>query len=150
MKLETGIKLTVAGIIGIAGTFLSAYVPIVLCVLFCIVFDVLTALVRIAITGEQLSSKVGTRGFFKKLALILALAFGIFLDVYIPILLSIVSIDLPFKLPIGITVGCYICLNESISILENLNKAYPGVLPKWIKKLLKGSKDTIDGKEKKA
>ena len=38
----------------------------------------------------------------------------------------------------------YIVINESISIFENINAANPGMLPKWIKNLLKGSKQSIN------
>lgn len=149
------LKITLAGLTGLVGSFFGAYVPVLCCVLFAICFDVMTGLVRAKITGESINSKTGTIGFWKKLALLLGLFFGIFLDIFIPIVLNIVTINLPFKLPIGTIVGCYIILNEAISILENLNKS--GVLlPKWIKTMLKGTKDTIDkggidnGKDRKA
>ena len=137
------LKITLAGVTGLLGSFFGAYVPVLCCVLFAICFDVLTGLIRAKITGEAINSKTGTIGFWKKLALLLGLFFGIFLDIFIPMVLDIVTINLPFKLPIGTIVGCYIVLNEAISILENLNKS--GVfLPKWIKTLLKGTKDTIN------
>lgn len=142
MQLQL-IKFTSAGLIGLIGSFFGAYVPVLCCVLFAICFDVLTGLIRAKITGESINSKTGTIGFWKKLALLLGLFFGIFLDVFIPMVLNIVTINLPFKLPIGTIVGCYIVLNEAISILENLSKS--GVLlPKWIKTMLKGTKDTIN------
>ena len=78
------------------------------------------------------------------MALLAGLAFGIFLDAFIPIMLGAVSVTLPFSLPIGTVVGCYIVLNESISIFENINKTAPQALPKWIKKLLDGAKKTVN------
>ena len=94
--------------------------------------------------GEKISSRVGWIGFWKKMALILALAFGIFMDSFIPILLGTISLELPFTMPIGTIVGCYIVINEAISIIENINKAAPTALPKWIKKMLEGAGKTID------
>ena len=142
MQLQL-LKITTTGTIGLVCSFFGAYVPVLCCVLFAICFDVLTGLIRAKITGEAINSKTGTIGFWKKLALLLGLFFGIFLDVFIPILLNMVTINIPFKLPIGTIVGCYIVLNETISILENLNKSGV-ILPKWLKTILKGTKDTID------
>jgi phage-related holin len=95
-------------------------------------------------TGEKISSEVGYKGFWKKIALILALAFGIFLDVFIPIMLGIVELKLPFSMPIGTIIGCYIVINEAISIIENINQAAPTALPQWIKKILEGAGKTIN------
>lgn len=136
-------KISLAGVVGLVGSFLGAYFPVLCCVLFAIVFDIITGLIRAKITGEPINSKTGTIGFWKKLALLLGMFFGIFLDVFIPIMLNMVTITIPFKLPIGTIIGCYITLNESISILENLNKSGV-ILPKWIKTMLKGTKETIN------
>ena len=137
-------KLSFATIIGLIGSFFGAYVPVLSCVLVAIIFDFATGIVKSKVLGEPINSKTGTIGFWKKMALLLALFFGIFLDVFIPILLGVVSVNLPFKLPIGTIVGCYIVINESISIFENINKTAPSALPKWIKKLLQGAGKTID------
>jgi phage-related holin len=106
--------------------------------------DVISGLVAAMASGEKISSHVGWIGFWKKMALILALAFGIFMDSFIPILLGTISLELPFTMPIGTIVGCYIVINEAISIIENINQAAPTALPKWIKKLLEGAGKTID------
>jgi phage-related holin len=87
---------------------------------------------------------VGAAGFWRKVALFFALAFGIFLDAFIPLMFGVVAVDLPFKMPVGMIIGCYIVINESISIFENLDDAAPTALPKWIKKLLKGAGKTIE------
>lgn len=78
------------------------------------------------------------------MALILAFAFGIFLDAFIPIMLGTISLEIPFSMPIGTVVGCYIVINECISIFENINTAAPSALPKWVKKMLEGVGKTID------
>ena len=144
MTYETLFKISTASVLAGVISFFGGYVPVLCCVLFCICFDVLTGLVKSKVTGEPISSKTGIAGFWRKLALLLALFFGIFLDVYVPILLGAVTLEIPFKLPIGTLVGCYICLNECISILENINKAAPSTMPKWIKKMLIGAKNKIN------
>ena len=138
------IKWVTASVTGIAATFWGVYGPVFVCVLVAIVLDIITGLIKAKATGTPITSEKGARGFWRKMALLAALAFGIFLDAFIPIMLGVVSIQLPFTLPIGTVVGCYIVLNESISIFENINKTAPQALPKWIKKLLDGAKKTVD------
>ena len=138
------IKLSASLLTGLVASFWGIYGPVILCVLIAICMDVISGLVSAMAAGEKISSKVGWVGFWKKMALLLALAFGIFMDSFIPILLGTISLELPFTMPIGTIVGCYIVINEAISIIENINKAAPTALPKWIKKLLEGAGQTID------
>lgn len=144
MNKEMIVKLSTSVISGLVASFWGIYGPVIICVLVAICMDVISGLVAAMASGEKLSSRVGWIGFWKKMALILALAFGIFMDSFIPILLGTISLELPFTMPIGTIVGCYIVINEAISIIENINKAAPTALPKWIKKLLEGASKTID------
>lgn len=129
---------------GLVASFWGIYGPVIICVLVAICMDVISGLVASMASGEKISSEVGWKGFWKKMVLILALAFGIFMDSFIPILLGTISLELPFTMPIGTIVGCYIVINEAISTIENINKAAPTALPKWIKKMLEGARKTID------
>lgn len=142
--MEKFVKSGISVLLGLGASFVGAYAPIFMCVCCAIVFDVVSGLIKSKVIGKPISSAQGTLGFWKKMALFLALFFGIFLDVFIPIMLGIVDLNLPFKLPIGTIIGVYIVINESISIIENINAAAPNTLPKWIKKLLKGAGDTIN------
>lgn len=137
-------KISMSLFTGLIASFWGIYGPVIICVLVAICMDVISGLVASMASGEKISSKVGWIGFWKKMALILALAFGIFMDSFIPILLGTISLELPFTMPIGTIVGCYIVINEAISIIENINQAAPTALPKWIKKLLEGAGKTID------
>ena len=137
-------KISMSLFTGLIASFWGIYGPVIICVLVAICMDVVSGLVASMASGEKISSKVGWIGFWKKMALILALAFGIFMDSFIPILLGTISLELPFTMPIGTIVGCYIVINEAISIIENINQAAPTALPKWIKKLLEGAGKTID------
>lgn len=137
-------KITASLISGLVASFWGLYGPIIICVFVAIIMDFVTGIVKSLATGEKISSEVGYRGFWKKCALILALAFGIFLDAFIPIMLGVIALELPFTMPIGTVVGCYIVVNEAISIFENINTAAPSALPKWIKKILDGAGKAID------
>lgn len=142
-------KMSASLISGLVASFWGVYGPVIICVLVAICMDVVSGLVAAMASGEKISSKVGFTGFWKKMALLLALSFGIFMDTFVPILLGTISLELPFTMPIGTIVGCYIVINEAISIIENINKAAPTALPKWIKKLLEGAGKTIDNGDNK-
>ena len=77
-------KLTASLISGLAASFWGIYGPVIVCVLVAICMDVVSGLVASMAAGEKISSQVGWIGFWKKMALILALAFGIFMDSFIP------------------------------------------------------------------
>lgn len=141
-------KILTSLLTGLLASFWSLYGAIIICVCVVIVMDFISGIVSALATGEKISSEVGYKGFWKKCALILALAFGIFLDAFIPIMLGVITLEIPFTMPIGTIVGCYIVVNEAISITENINKAAPTALPKWIKKMLEGAGKTIDEPKK--
>lgn len=132
---------------GFVATITQQYALIFVCVIVAIIFDVITGLIKSKVTGKPWSSRRGTIGFWKKIALLVALTFGIFLDYFIPVALGTVNVELPFATPFGLIIGVYITLNESISICENLYEINPMALPKWIVKLLKTSSDKINDKE---
>ncbi len=135
-----------SAILGTIATLAEQYVILIILVAAAIVLDVITGLVKCFAIGEKLSSDKGTRGFWKKIMLLVSLLFAFFLDVSIPTILEVVSIKLPFEksLLFGSIVGVYIILNESISICENILKANKMALPKWLKKLFQDAKKDID------
>lgn len=141
---ETWFKIVLATGTGLIAKFLDAYAIIFIFVAVAIVMDVITGLIKCRVTGESLSSKKGYIGFWKKIALIVSFFFGIFMDSFIPVILEYVKIDLPFQLPFAMIIGCYIVLNESISIVENILATNSLALPKWVKNFLKESKKKID------
>lgn len=133
-----------AFILGIICTFFKAYGVILTSVAFILFFDFVTGLVKAKITGEPITSKKGSKGFWKKIAKLLALTMGIFLDYFVPLMVKVgVNYKVNFPLPFGLTVGVYIVIIELISIMENLNSC--GVqLPAFILNMLKGAEKQID------
>lgn len=134
----------VAAFGGLIATITQQYALIFICVVAAIIFDVITGLIKSKVTEKPWSSKRGTIGFWKKIALLVALCFGIFLDYFIPVALGAVSVELPFATPFGLIIGVYITLNESISICENLYEINPMTLPKWVVNLLRKTAEKID------
>ena len=135
-----------SAILGTIATLAEQYVILIILVAAAIVLDVITGLVKCFAIGEKLSSDKGTRGFWKKIMLLVSLLFAFVLDVSMPTILEVVSIKLPFEksMLFGSIVGVYIILNESISICENILKANKMALPRWLKKLFQDAKKDID------
>lgn len=129
---------------GVVTTFFQMYGAILGLVGVAIIFDIITGVAASKASGTQITSKKANQGFWKKVGLLLALFFGVFLDIFIPEALSFVNVALPFNMPFGLIFGCYIVFNEGISICENIDKINPTILPHWVKKLLKGGADKID------
>ena len=81
----------------------------------------------------------------------MALFFGFFLDYFIAFVLQNLNITLPYSSAIfGMVIGCYIIVNELISIAENLYRVVPDIFPQWIVKMLTSTKNQINdlGKDK--
>lgn len=131
---------------GVISVLSEQYGLILLFVAIVIVFDIITGIIKAKALGEPLSSKKATVGFWKKVALFVGLFFGFFLDFFIPYAVSKIGIKLPFECALfGMIIGCYIVINESISICENLYLSNPEILPKWIVNLLVSAKEQIEG-----
>lgn len=132
---------------GAITVFSKQYSTILIFVTIVVVLDFVTGIVKAKTIGEPLSSKKGVRGFWKKIALFVGLFFGFFLDYFIPYVLATLNIVLPIDGALfGMIIGCYIVINESISICENLYASNPHILPGWIIKLLSSARDQIDHK----
>lgn len=137
-------KWLISLILGAWATFTQQYAIILCFIITVIILDFITGLIKAYTTGVGWKSSKGFKGFWKKVSLLVAFSFGIFLDFFIPYALKIISIDLPFNSPFALIVGCYIIINESISICENLYRINPHSLPRWIVALLKGANDKIN------
>lgn len=135
----------VSVVIGTLASMAKEYGLIIFLVVLAIVLDVVTGLVKCKIKDIKISSETGRKGFFRKFTLILALSFGIFIDSFIPYLLSVVDVGLEFNSPFGLIIGVYIILNESISICENLYESNPESVPKSIVNMLKIAEEKLEG-----
>lgn len=136
-------KWLISVISGLIATFFQHYGVLIALVLVSICFDVVTGLIKAKINSE-VSSQKGTIGFFKKIALLVCLFFGFFLDVAIPYMFTRIGMDLTFQTPFGMIICFYIVLNECISICENLYSCDSAIMPKWIVKILLSAKGKIE------
>jgi phage-related holin len=90
--------------------------------------DVLTGVTE-AIKSKTLNSTKMREGFFHKLAYALGMAFGWLWD------FSQAYIDIGVNIPIAGLICGYIVLMEVCSIIENIGKLNPHVLPKQVREL---------------
>ncbi len=144
--MENWIKWILSIVGGALAAFWGQYGLFIVLVALAVVLDVITGLVKAKAIGEGLSSQKATKGFWKKVSLFVGLFFGIFLDYVMLTVLAQSGITININLPFALIFACYIILNESISIAENLVLINPEIMPKWIAKLLKVAKDDLDSK----
>lgn len=106
-----------------------------------ILLDLLTGLAK-AKTQGKLNSDTGYKGFWRKAALLAALAFGICLDLLVEYAAA-AGLGAEFPTLIGRLLAFYIAVNECISIAENLSAC--GVqLPGFLTAALGSARDKID------
>lgn len=146
---EKGYVLSMSIVGGLISTYFQQYGIIFIFVAIAICFDVITGLVASAYNGIPITSDRARRGFWKKVCFLLAVFLGIFMDAFIPQLVLMVGIKLPFNLPFGCIISIYVILTEAISIAENIFKVNQESMPKWIIGLLKGYKNKIEEMEDK-
>lgn len=138
------IKIILSVILGLISTFCDRYGLILFLVACAIVLDFVTGLVKAKVSGVGLDSGIARRGFWKKIALLAALFFGVYLDVFIPTAAQAIGFVITQKLPFGMIVGCYIAVNEAISICENLYECDSNIIPRWVANLLQVAKNKME------
>mgnify|MGYP000856477209 CR=1 FL=1 len=107
-----------------------------------ILLDLLTGLAKAKIQG-RLNSDTGYKGFWRKAALLAALAFGICLDLLVEYAAAAAGLGAEFPAMIGRLLAFYIVVNECISITENLS-ACGARLPGFLAAALGSARDKLD------
>lgn len=105
-----------------------------------IIFDILSGLLSAMIKGT-FESHIMREGGLHKLMLLLAISFGIFLDY------SLKVVDIGVNVPVGRFICIYIIIMEICSIIENINKGFPNLIPAPILKIFNTEKEKLEKKE---
>lgn len=105
-----------------------------------ILFDVLSGLLSAMIRGELQSHNM-REGGLHKLMLLLAISFGIFLDYAMSV------VDIGINVPVGRFICIYIIIMEICSIIENINKGFPNLIPAPVLKIFNTEKEKLVNKE---
>lgn len=139
-------KWLISTISGAIAAFFGQYGVFIALVAFAVALDVITGIIKAMATGEGLNSTKARKGFWRKIALFVALTFGIFLDFVSTSVIIKTGITLTIDMPFALIVSAYIIINESISICENLYLTNPDAFPPQIGRWLKVAKDKIEEK----
>ena len=139
-------KISMSVILGFFAELYNKYSVMLIFMSVAIIFDVITELIKTKCKGEKPSSKIGTKGFFKKLMFFIAYFFGVFLDLFVPYAINTTGIEGNISTFFGLIIGAYITLNECISICENFYEINEDIFPKWIADLIRNMKNKIDKK----
>lgn len=100
-------------------------------VLAFILLDVATGILQ-ALKTKTLKSSAAREGIFHKAAYILLYCLFAMIDY------AQVYVELGFHVNLSIVIAVYILMSEIISIIENLGKINPAIVPDKIKQLLGG------------
>ena len=138
------IKYFIALFGGIMVNYLDKYRFLYLMVGAAVVLDLFSGMAAAVAVGEGLSSKIARTGFLKKLMLLFSVGFGTFLDVLLPWCGGLVGLEMENGLMFSAVICVYICVGESISILENIFRSTGTRLPGWITGLLKEAKEKLE------
>lgn len=114
---------------------------------FCILMDYVSGTAAARRSGEW-SSEIARDGLWHKLGEIFAVLVAALCDIALGVILKTSPVELPFEFNTLITpiVLLWYIITELGSILENAGKL-GAPLPKWLKKMLKQYKDTIDARQ---
>ena len=110
----------------------------------CVVLDYISGTAAARRSGEW-SSDIARDGLWHKLGEIFAVLVAALCDIALGVILKSTPVQLPFDFTTLITpiVLLWYIITELGSILENAGKL-GAPLPKWLKKMLKQYKDTLD------
>lgn len=109
-----------------------------------VLMDLFSGVAASLIEGRGLSSRTAIKGVARKLLSLFAVAFGTFLDVLLPWSAALAGIDITMNLHFSAVISAYICITESISVLENLYRATGQKMPRGIANILEIAKEKIE------
>ena len=127
--------------VGILSYFEQMELPIII-LAFAMLLDLVTGLAK-AWTSKELSSKAAYRGVLKKLASFVAVMVGVGADWLLPSMLEGLGISYSPRLIFGLLVVLWLCVNEFVSVLENL-EALGVPFPSFLQKLMNALKQRVE------
>ena len=122
----------------------KAIVPAVIILAILMVLDYVSGMVS-AWKDGALNSEKGVKGIAKKLGYLLIICCGMCFDFIITYSAQHIGIEVSNNLLFGLIVTIWYCMNELISIIENVGEFSP--VPEWLAKRIESVKTQIDKKE---
>lgn len=137
-------KILVTAIGGWLAAETKAVLPVMIILVVLMVLDYVSRLVSAWKSGT-LNSEKGAKGIAKKIGYLLVICCGMCFDFIIIYSAQHIGIEVSNKLLFGLIVTIWYCMNELISIIENVGEFSP--VPEWLAKRIETVKEQIEKKE---
>lgn len=134
------IKILVTVIGGWLVSETKAVLPVMIILVILMLLDYVSRLVSAWKSGT-LNSEKGARGIAKKIGYLLIICCGMCFDFIITYSAQHIGIEISNKLLFGLIVTVWYCMNELISIIENVGEFSP--VPEWLAKRIENIRDSV-------
>lgn len=141
-------KLFIVTLFGALTSFLGVLAIPVYILVSANIIDYVTALYASSNRGVKISSNKGIKGIAKKVCMWLLIVVGVLLDQLLLYASNVLGITLPFTFFIACVVSLWLCANEIISILENINDILGDDMPSFLLPLTKKIRSQVEEKVK--
>ena len=143
MEKENFIKLAISSIGAYLSNKLGILFPILMLLMFVMVVDYSTGMIKARYLGE-IESRKGMWGVIKKAMYAVVVAVAMISDWIIINIAERIGINIPLTTFFGLLVAIWLIVNECISILENLIKLEVP-MPNFLKSLVSRLKIVVEG-----
>lgn len=134
------IKILVTVVGGWLAAETKAVLPVMIILVILMILDYISRLVSAWKSGT-LNSEKGARGIAKKIGYLLIICCGMCFDFIITYSSKHIGIEVSNKLLFGLIVTIWYCMNELISIIENVGEF--STVPEWLGKRIENIKDSV-------
>lgn len=134
------IKILVTVIGGWLAAETKAVLPVMIILIILMMLDYASRLISAWKSGT-LNSEKGAKGIAKKIGYLLIICCGMCFDFIITYSADHIGIEVSNKLLLGLIVTIWYCINELISIIENVGEFSP--VPEWLAKRIENIKNSV-------
>lgn len=134
------IKILVTVIGGWLAAETKAVLPVMIILIILMMLDYASRLISAWKSGT-LNSEKGAKGIAKKIGYLLIICCGMCFDFIITYSADHIGIEVSNKLLLGLIVTIWYCINELISIIENVGEFSP--VPEWLAKRIENIRDSV-------
>lgn len=134
------IKILVTVVGGWLAAETKAVLPVMIILIILMMLDYASRLISAWKSGT-LNSEKGAKGIAKKIGYLLIICCGMCFDFIITYSADHIGIEVSNKLLLGLIVTIWYCMNELISIIENVGEFSP--VPEWLAKRIENIKDSV-------
>ncbi|MBC5998296.1 holin [Romboutsia ilealis] len=140
------VKVFIVGLFAAITSFLGVLAIPVYILVSSNVIDYITAIIAAPSRGQKKSSAISFKGIKKKVSMWLLVYVGVLLDQLLIYTSTAIGIALPFNFLIACIVALWLCANEIISILENLNDILGEDMPSFLLPMVKNIRSQVEEK----